>query len=557
MKHPQQQAVQPGTALEQLYRWERECPDHPYLHQPVDGELRSYSRGEVAGLARRLAGSLLAQGFAPGTRIGLLAKNSAEWFIVDLAIQLAGMVSVPIFATAGPATIRYICDHAELPLIFLGKLDEPAPQLAAIPEHIATVALPYPDIEARHSWAEFTAAAPYAESPVPAAESLATIIYTSGSTGDPKGVMHSHHSLCWSAAMLIRELDFRPEDRALSYLPLAHITERVFVEYASFFCLSQVWFTESLDTFQTDIQRCAPTLFLSVPRLWTKFQLAILAQVPQKKLSLLLRIPLLKQRVKHKIKAGLGLHKLRQAGSGSAPIAPALLHWFHKLDIDICEGWGMTENAAYGTSCYPFCASKIGSIGSSYEGTELRIADSGEIQVRGPCLMQGYYLEPERTAAAFTADGFLKTGDRGEMDAQGQVRITGRLKEIFKTAKGKYVAPAPIEAKFMANPTIEQVCVTGNNLPQPIALVVLSEAAQQRQAERVRKELEDQLRAINAGLERHQQLDRILICPQAWTTENELLTPTLKVRRHRLEQALAEQISARYRELIVILKPIS
>ncbi|NRB71415.1 MAG: AMP-binding protein, partial [Xanthomonadales bacterium] len=209
------------------------------------------------------------------------------------------------------------------------------------------------------------------------------------------------------------------------------------------------------------------------------------------------------------------------------------------------------ENAAYGTSCYPFCASKIGSIGSSYEGTELRIADSGEIQVHGPCLMQGYYLEPEKTAAAFTADGFLKTGDRGEMDAQGQVRITGRLKEIFKTAKGKYVAPAPIEAKFMANPTIEQVCVTGNKLPQPIALVVLSEAAQQRQAEQVRKELEDQLRAINAGLERHQQLDRILICSDPWTTDNELLTPTLKVRRHQLEKRLADQISTRYDDQVV------
>jgi long-subunit acyl-CoA synthetase (AMP-forming) len=539
------------TVLEQLYKWEKDSADRPYLHQPVDGKITTYSWGDVASKARILANNLLQLGYEPGTRIGILSKNCAEWFISDLAIMLAGYVSVPIFATAGQETIRYVCDHADVKLMFVGKLDDTEKQVSAIPDSVKKVSFPYPGIPSDINWDEFSNGEKYAESPVPEKAAIATIIYTSGSTGQPKGVVHTYGSINWSARNMVHVLGGEPGDRMLSYLPLAHITERVLVELASLYSGTQIWFVESLDTFQRDVQTCTPTLFLSVPRLWTKFQMGVLSKMPQKKLNFMLKVPVLSGIVKKKIKTGLGLNEARLCGSGSAPLPPALIHWFHKLGVEISEGWGMTENCAYGTTCVPFRQDKIGAIGRVHDGVDLRISDEGEIQVKGPCNMSEYYLEAEKTAEVFTEDGYFCTGDKGEIDSDGYVKITGRLKDIFKTSKGKYVTPAPIENKFMANPSIEQVCVTGSSLPQPIALVVLSEDAAKADSSDINAELEAQLAEINAGLESHQKLDRILISQEPWTTDNQMLTPTLKVRRHILEDKLKDTINARYSEKVV------
>lgn len=539
------------TPVEMLYQQLQRFPDKIYLKQPKDGTVETYTWKQFDDMSRRVAAGLQALGLPKGSHVALLSKNCAEWFIADMAMMLAGYVSIPIFPTAGQKTIKYVLEHAGCKAMFVGKLDTPEEQLGAIPADMETIGFPYPGAEAKHDWASFVQHEPLAESRTPALDEIMTIIYTSGSTGNPKGVVHEYSSLSWSASASLGALSVDETDRVMSYLPLAHITERVLVELASLYSAMEISFVESLDTFTRDVTATQPTLFISVPRLWTRFQMGILAKMPQKKLDLLLSIPIVKGIVAKKIRNGLGIDKSRLWASGSAPIPPATINWFNKIGVNISEGWGMTENSAYGTSCVPFRLDKVGCIGKAYDGVNIRISEEGEIQVKGPCNMKEYYLEPEKTAEVFTEDGWLRTGDKGTMDDEGYIRITGRLKDIFKTAKGKYVAPVPIEAKIMENSAIEQVCVTGNNLKQPIALLVLSEEAAKQDKEQIQAGLQETLEKVNATLESHQVLDRLLVMNEAWTVDNELLTPTLKVKRHVLEDKYDEVINASYKDSVV------
>lgn len=524
------------TPLEMFYHWEETLSDTVYLRQPIDGLVKTFTWREVGDQARRVAAHLLSMDLPTGSHIAILSKNCAEWFITDLAIMLAGHVSVPIYSTAGEKTIRYVLDHAKCPVIFVGKLDDTEKQVAAIDDGIIKLAFPYPNIPADKQWGELLQTAPFAEKPIPALDSVMTIVYTSGSTGNPKGVVHNYESICWAASNSLNELKVGQNDRVLSYLPLAHITERVLAEIASLYSGMRIDFLESLETFSRDVNATQPTLFISVPRLWTRFQMGVLANMPQKKLDVLLRIPIVGGIVSKKIRTKLGLSKARLCASGSAPIPASTLEWFRKIGVNISEGWGMTENSAYGTCCVPFRADKLGSIGRAYAGVDIRIAEEGEIQVKGPCNMKEYYLEPEKTAEVMTEDGYLKTGDKGSIDSDGYITITGRLKEIFKTSKGKYIAPVPIESKLMANSSIEQVCVTGSQLKQPIGLIVLSVEALKLPADEMEQSLLATLNEVNNTLESHAVLDGLIVMKDEWTVANGLLTPTLKVKRHNLEE---------------------
>ena len=540
------------TPLEMLYHWEKNTPDAVYLRQPVNGIFHELTWAQVADQVRRIASALIAQNYDQGSHIAILSKNCAEWFITDLAIAMAGHVSVPIYATAGQETIRYILTHSNCKAVFIGKLDDTQVQCAAIDDSITRFAFPYGDIPAHYRWHELLLQPPLASSPVSAAEDIMTIIYTSGSTGNPKGVVSTFGSYAWSCQTLAEALKVGNKERMLSYLPLAHITERVYVEGASLYNGFAVSFVESLDTFADNLRAVSPTIFISVPRLWTRFQMGVLAKVPPKKLNTLLSIPLLGQVVARKIRKQLGFNDVRIFGSGSAPISPATLEWYAKLGINICEGWGMSENNGLGTLSHPFRKDKIGCIGRAYNGLGLRISEDGEIQLKGPCVMGEYYLEPEKTAEAFTADGWLRTGDKGEIDSDGYVRITGRLKEIFKTAKGKYVAPVPIESLLMENPLIEQICVTGNNLKQPIALVVLTPEAKAHNPEHIQHSLERTLNKVNDQLESHAKLDSLVVVKDAWTIENGLLTPTLKIKRHLIEGKYQDLIQQPHNQAVVM-----
>ena len=269
-------------------------PQAPWLHQPIDRQWHTFTWGEADNQARRIAAGLKAQGYAPGSRIAILSKNCAEWVIADLAIMMAGMISVPIYSTAGKSTIEYILDHSASNAIFVGKLDKPEAADQAIPTGVERIAFPYQTVPATALWQQWLDShQPLQDIADPKPGDVMTIPYTSGSTGVPKGVALTFLNLAASAECSARQIDGLPGDRALSYLPMAHITERALVELVSMVLGSEVFFNESLDTFADDLRYTRPSTFISVPRLWSRFQSQILSQISDKKLQRLLRIPIL------------------------------------------------------------------------------------------------------------------------------------------------------------------------------------------------------------------------------------------------------------------------
>lgn len=526
--------------LEMLYHWERQCPDRTYLRQTINREYVDFTWGEVADEARRMVTALRHLGLVAGDKVALLSKNCAQWFIADLAMQMGQYVSVPIYPTANVDTIEYVLRHSESKAIFVGKLDDWKSQEAGVPADLLRIAFPYDTMPASHQWDDLLEAhEPIADSPVQAPDSLLSLVYTSGSTGKPKGAMLSVERYAWSCEKLVETVGLCANDRGFSYLPLAHITERVYVYGGSLYGCAEIAFPESLDTFIEDVKRCRPTVFISVPRLWAMFRIKIHEKLPQKKLELLLKIPLISGLIKCKLQKGLGLDQARVLGCGSAPVSPALLQWYLSIGLKVTEAWGMTENHAYSTINYPFRADKIGTVGKAGIGVTIKISDEGEILCRCEGMMLGYYKDPEHSAEAIDAEGWLHTGDMGKLDREGYLTITGRMKDVFKTAKGKYVAPVPIEGLLGQEPIIEQLCVIGYGMPQPIALVQLAESAMKGNRDEINARLEAARVRVNDQLESHAKIRGILVVKSPWNIENGVLTPTMKIKRHLLEQKYA------------------
>ncbi|MCF5895480.1 AMP-binding protein [Aeromonas veronii] len=527
--------------LEMLYHWERQCPDRTYLRQTINREYVDFTWGEVADEARRMVTALRHLGLVAGDKVALLSKNCAQWFIADLAMQMGQYVSVPIYPTANVDTIEYVLRHSEAKAIFVGKLDDWKSQEAGVPTDLLRIAFPYDTMPASHQWDDLLEAhEPIPDSPVQAPDSLLSLVYTSGSTGKPKGAMLSVERYAWSCEKLVETVSLSQADRGFSYLPLAHITERVYIYGGSLYGGATIAFPESLDTFIEDVKRCRPTVFISVPRLWAMFRIKIHEKLPQKKLELLLKIPLISGLIKRKLQKGLGLDQARVLGCGSAPVSPALLEWYLSIGLKVTEAWGMTENHAYSTINYPFRADKIGTVGKAGIGVTIKISDEGEILCRCEGMMLGYYKDPEHSAEAIDAEGWLHTGDMGKLDKEGYLTITGRMKDVFKTAKGKYVAPVPIEGLLGQEPIIEQLCVIGYGMPQPIALVQLAESAMKGNREEVNARLEAARVRVNDQLESHAKIRGILVVKTPWNIENGVLTPTMKIKRHLLEQKYAQ-----------------
>ncbi|MBK5912698.1 hypothetical protein CCR85_14540 [Rhodothalassium salexigens] len=534
----------PAMPLAALAAQARARHDRPHLVQPRAGGTRTYRWADTDAQVRQMAASLRRLGLAPGDRVAILSKNCAEWVLADLAILAAGLVSVPIYPTAGAETIAYVLDHAEVKAIFLGKLDDPAAAHGAIPGGIARIALPYPTAAAERAWDDLLGADALDGYPDTAPDELATLVYTSGSTGTPKGVMLSHGNLAFAADTTRAHVAVAGDERLLSHLPLAHIAERSLGEGVSLYAGTTLYFVEALDTFARDLAACRPTRFLTVPRLWAKLQEQILARVPEARLRRMLAVPGLSGAVKRKIKTGLGLDRARFFGTGAAPAPPALLAFFHRLDMPVAQGFGMTETAGVATAFAPEAVAdgdpeRLTSVGPPLPGMAARLGADDELELKGPGVFPGYYKAPDLTAESFTADGWFKTGDLARMDDQGHIWITGRRKELFKTAKAKYVSPVPIEAKLAECTLFENLCVLGAGLPQPEAVAVLTDAAARRPADEVDRLLETVLAAVNDRLEPHERLARLHIVPGPWDVASGLLTPTLKLRRGPIETAYA------------------
>jgi long-chain acyl-CoA synthetase len=341
------------------------------------------------------------------------------------------------------------------------------------------------------------------------------------------------------------------EDRYLSYLPVAHGMERWLGECLPLYTGEYLFFGESIKSFVVDLNRCRPTLFLSVPRLWTKFQAGVFRKISDRKLRILLNIPIISFLVKKKILKGLGLNCVRFAGSGSAPIPESLIHWYGLLGLQLLEGYGMTETFNFSHLNQPG-KTRIGYVGNTYEGVEHRIADEGEIQVKTPGMMMGYFKNEEATKESITEDGWVRTGDTGEIDELGRLKITGRIKEIFKTSKGKYVAPSPIENLLVAHSLVELACVGGQSYPQPHAILQLCDGAK-ADADRgdderlkIAKELEGYIDVVNRQLDGHERLAFVVVVKEDWLPENGFLTPTQKIKRASIEDAYAINVDGWY-----------
>ncbi|GLT19534.1 AMP-dependent synthetase [Vibrio zhanjiangensis] len=528
---------------EMILRWAEERPNEVYLKQIINRQFVEFTYSDVANKALKLVAALQALGLQPGDKIALVSKNCAEWFICDLAMMMGDFISVPIFPTAGSDTIEYCITHSESKALIGGKLDDATATqkvLGSMPDLIS-LSLPYDSApKCQYSFAELIKnIEPSSYRAEHYDDKLMSLVYTSGTSGLPKGAMLTYGAFSWSVQQLINHIGIKPNDRLFSYLPLAHITERVYIFGSSIMGGVPTAFPESLDTFIEDVKMQRPTLFISVPRLWTLFQQRIQDKLPQRKLNVLLKIPFINTLIKKKLADGLGLDQARVLGCGSAPVSPALLDWYYSIGLNITEAWGMTESFAYSTLNYPFRADKIGSVGNAGPGIELKIAPDDEILVRGEGLFSGYYKNDIATQESFNAEGWLHTGDIGFIDSEGYLTIQGRKKDTFKTAKGKFVAPVPIEKKLFEYSRVEMMCLIGLGLPYPILLVVPHDFPN-FDRERYERTTKKVIAKMNESLESHEQIKGVLMIKDPWSIENGILTPTLKIKRHVLEQKYHE-----------------
>ena len=523
------------SPLEMLYKWEQETPNKIYMRQPIKEVWHDWTWKETANQVRKMAAYLKSLNLPHGSRIGILSKNCAHWMFSDLAIMMAGHVSVPLYPNLNAETLKQILEHSETQVLFVGKLDDFESMRAGIPANIQCIAYPFYTEEGYPIWDDLVQdVTPISEDLIRDPEELATIIYTSGTTGLPKGVMHKFFNFGFAANNAVKTIDLDNTEKFFSYLPLCHIAERLLVEMGSLYTGGQVSFAESLDTFTQNLSETQPTVFLGVPRIWTKFQQGVLAKLPQKKLNFLLSIPVVSSLIKKKIRIGLGLNGATNVFTGAAPTPTSTIKWFDRLGVKIQEAYAMTENCCYSHVTLNDNI-KIGCVGRALPFCEVKLSEQNEILIKHDALMLGYYKEEKMTAETIK-DGWLYTGDEGSIDLDGFLKITGRVKDLFKSSKGKYVAPSPIEMKLSANKNIENVCVVGDGLPQPIALVVLSEYGKGRSKEDVTASLAKTLSVVNPKLDHHEKVKRLVVLQEEWTIENKLLTPTMKIKRNSVEK---------------------
>jgi len=520
------------TLIDKFCAFEQSQPDQLFLSEPVNGAYKNFTWAEAGQQIRKMAAALNAMGLGKDDKVAILSKNCAHWIMADLAISFAGCVSVPMYPNMTADSIQQILEHSEAKAIFFGKLDGADQMRKGVPEHLMVIGFPFYLEKNTQNWDDLIAdQQPVEGNPVKDPMALATIIYTSGTTGQPKGVMHNFHAIGFAVDRFLNHIPQIKKETFFSYLPLCHVAEKMLVKCGAIFTGSTIYFVENLDTFNANLVHTQPTVFLAVPRIWEKMQEGVLSKMPQKKLSTLLSIPIVSSVIKKAIKKKLGLSKARFIFTGASPISIQLQEWFAKLDIIILEAYGMTENSAL-SHANRVGHHKFGTVGQTYQNVEVRLSAENEVQVKSEASMLGYYKEPQLTAESFD-DGFLKTGDEGSIDENGYLTITGRIKDQFKTSKGKYIMPAPIETKLLEHPLISQACVVGSGLTSAFVLCTLAPASQAPDG--LESDLSNYLDQVNSKLDHHERLSKMVICKEEWSIPNGLLTPTLKIKRKSIE----------------------
>jgi len=543
------QTSSPHGILGYFLKWESTMPDAVFLRQPKGLLWKEYTWKEVGNEARKIASRLKSFGFTPGTRIALLSQNCAEWIICDLAIIMGGYISVPLYANVNADSFKDIITHSESKLLFVGKLykkdwDNLQP---AIPASVITIAMSGYERESITPWKSFIHYEHYSTDMIfSSPDDTLTIIYTSGTTGTPKGVVHSYGSIikaieaCNESIMLNQ-----PGNRFFSYLPLSHAAERGLVEFGAMFSGGSVSFLDAPEKFPGTIQNVLPTHFFGVPRIWEKFQIKILKKISQERIDMLLHIPLVAFVFRQYIKRILGLQKAKVIVCGAAPVSSHLIVWFSRLGIQIREAYGMSENFNV-CSINPKDNIRIGTVGKINEQEDIKIdLQTGEITQKCAWLMKGYYKDPELTSVAIQ-NGYLHTGDTGELLEDGYLRLTGRVKDIFKTSKGEYISPLKTELHFLSMKEVDQACLIGQKYPQPFLIVVLSEFGKTLNKNKLIEHLKAALNFCNTNTMGYQKIKKVIIVKEEWTNENNLLTPTLKMKRNVLSSKYEAQLQNVY-----------
>jgi long-chain acyl-CoA synthetase len=553
------------------------------------GQYAGMSYADLALAVRRAAARLRALGLCPGEAVGILSANRPEWIIADLAVLSVGGVVVPIYHTLPQDQLRYIVRDSDMRMLLAG---EPAllARAEAVKREAACLEEVVPLDGPGFSVSDTSPVAPVEDAPV-APSDPATIVYTSGTTGEPKGVVLTHANLVSNARALIRRYGITADDSAVSYLPLAHMFERTCGHYVFLLAGGTVAYAEGLATVVDDVATIRPTVLIAVPRVLERAYEAAVARVesgPWIGRGLVHRAFVLLNEAANRRFRGepvgawltlrcraydalvasrfrrVGGGRLRLIVSGGAPLSRRIGKILHVLGFGVVEGYGLTETSPV-VCCGLLGAHRLETVGPPLDGVEVRIADDGEILVRGPNVMKGYLNKPDETAAVLGPDCWLHTGDLGEFDDAGNLVVTGRSKEIIVTSYGKNVAPAPVEERLARGPFVQQAVVFGDNRKSIVALIVPNRAAVERYAQEhgiaagtyadllrhasIRGLIGDEVRKANAEAASYERVLGFELLAEPFSEQAGTLTPTLKVRRKQVARTCTDLIEALYDRL--------
>ena len=587
-----------STIPARLFDQAKQQPAGPAYYAKKLGNYVPTSWSEYARLVMRAAKSLLALGAEPGFTVSILGFNRPEWIVMDMAAMAAGGAPAGIYTTCSPSEVRYIIHHAESQVVLVenaAQWEKVKQERANLPllKHVVLMEGTKIDDPMCLTWAEFLAKGDdvsdqrvlermHALKP----GALATLIYTSGTTGPPKGVMLSHENIAWTAEAALKMTGITSSDRAISYLPLSHIAEQMFSIHGHVTAGIRLYFAESLDKLAENLKEVRPTLIFGVPRIWEKFHTGLsgkLAEAKGAKAKLVdwarsvgteasayyargesmppvlsLKYKVANKLVFSKVKAALGLDAARMSVSGAAPVAKEVLEFMATLDIVVNEVYGQSEDT--GPTTFNMRGKvRFGTVGQAIPGVEVKIAEDGEICVKGKNVFLGYYKEPEATAETLI-DGWLHSGDLGAFDKDGFLTITGRKKEIIITAGGKNIAPKNIEAALKNHPLIGEAVVIGDRRKFLSALITIDpDAAVKFAAEHniqdvknlhhsavVRDVVQKCLDEVNREFARVEQVKKFTVLPRAFSMDTGELTPTLKVKRKVVNDVWSKEIEAMY-----------